>query len=83
MHYYRQSQLEENLYKKPKFWILTISISIYVIEFVRNFVGDIMPWQFSLVLLVIELLLQISVYILLCQFFIKASGKLVGKERTE
>lgn len=42
-----------------------------------------MPWQFSLVLLVIELLLQIAVYILLCQFFIKAAGKLVGKERVE
>ena len=31
-----------------------LSMAIFVIEFVRNFVGDIMPWYVSLILLDVE-----------------------------
>ena len=83
MHYYRQSQLEGSLYKKPKFWILAIAIAIFVIEFFRNFVGEIVPWPVMFVLGWIELLLQFTVYVLLCRFFIKAASKMVGKDRVK
>jgi hypothetical protein len=44
LRYYRKSQLEGEFLKRPKAWILMLSMAIFVIEFVRNFVGDIMPW---------------------------------------
>ena len=81
MHHYRHSQLEGSLQRKPKFWVLTFSITIYVIEFIRNFIGTVMPWHLSMALLITEQILQITVYILLCQFFVKAASQLVGKER--
>lgn len=60
-----------------------LCIFIYCVEFVRNFVGDIMPWKVSLTLLYLEQLAQFAVYVLICQFFITAASKLVGKKRVE
>ena len=42
-----------SIYQKPKFWILVISITFFVIEFIRNFVGNIMPWKINFALSII------------------------------
>ena len=60
-----------------------LCIIIYCIEFVRNFVGDIMSWPVSLWLLYLEQLSMFAVATLICHFFITAASKLVGKERVK
>ena len=81
MFHYKKTQLGGGLCKKPKFWILTIAIIIFSIEFFRNFMGNVIPWAFIFSLGWIELVLQFTVYVLLCHFFIKAASKLVGVDR--
>ena len=60
-----------------------LCIIIYCIEFVRNFLGDVMTWKVSLWLLYIEQLTMFAVAILICNFFITAASKLVGKDRVK
>jgi heme O synthase-like polyprenyltransferase len=65
--------------KKPKAWILTLGIALYVIQFIRNFFS--LPSTVSLALLYVCLMLQFVIYTLVVAFFVKAASKLVGKER--
>jgi len=60
-----------------------LCIVLYSIDFVRNFVGDIMPWNVSLWLLYLEQLTMFAVATLICYFFITAASKLVGKNRVK
>jgi hypothetical protein len=83
MYHYSKSQLEGSFFKKVKAWILMLCIIIYCIEFVRNFVGDVMSWVVSLWLLYLEQLTMFAVATLICYFFITAASKLVGKDRVK
>jgi hypothetical protein len=40
MHFYLKSQRGGKIVDKPKFWILTTGIALFVIEFFINFFGD-------------------------------------------
>lgn len=81
LHKYRKSQLEGAFWGRHKAWILILSIVLFVIDFFRNFVGEIMPWKLGLTLLFFNQIIQFTVYVLICQFFLKAASKLVGKNR--
>jgi len=83
IYHYSKSQLEGSFFKKVKAWILMLCIIIYWIEFVRNFVGDVMYWVVSLWLLYLEQLTMFAVATLICYFFITAASKLVGKDRVK
>jgi hypothetical protein len=56
---------------------------LFAIDFLRNFIGEVMPWKVGLVLLFLNQWIQFTVYILICRFFIKAASNLVGKERVK
>jgi len=55
---------------------------LYAIEFVKNFFESI-PDKLSLGLLFLEQVCRLSVYVLICHFFLKASAGLIGKSRVK
>jgi hypothetical protein len=66
MHKYRESQLGGGVWRKLKTWILVLSMALFIIDFIRNFVGDVMPWKVTAVLLYLNQVLQFTVYVLIC-----------------
>jgi hypothetical protein len=55
---------------------------LYALEFIKNFFNNI-PDKVGLGLLFLEQVCRLSVYVLICHFFLKASASLIGKSRVK
>ena len=55
---------------------------LYALEFIKNLFSNI-PDKVGLGLLFLEQVCRLSVYVLICHFFLKASASLIGKSRVK